>query len=84
MFYECYNKLGEKIGWARSKGEAEEKIRHANLMLDLEQMKDPIKFAEKVERIQKRQKEESENEQIGLVAGIVIVVVFAICALVGC
>ena len=21
MFYECYNKLGEKIGWARSKGE---------------------------------------------------------------
>lgn len=82
MFYECYNKLGEKIGWARSKGEAEEKIRHANLMLDLEQMKDPIKFAEKVERTQQKQEKERKGEGVALlVGGIMVIVMLVACAI---
>ena len=34
MMYECRNKIGEKIGVAHTKREAEEMIRHANWLLD--------------------------------------------------
>ena len=33
MFYECYNKIGEKIGVAHTKKEAEDMIRYANWLL---------------------------------------------------
>lgn len=34
MMYECRNRLGERIGHAYTKQQAEEMIRHANWLLD--------------------------------------------------
>ena len=56
MMYECRNKIGEKIGVAHTKREAEEMIRHANWLLD--QKRGTPEYEQRVARAQKAEEKE--------------------------
>lgn len=79
MMYECRNRLGEKIGIAYTKQQAEEMIRHANWVLD-HQMGTP-EYERRAERARKVEERETNAGQIGLVLGIILLIVGIIAAL---
>lgn len=80
MFYECYNKIGEKIGVARTKREAEEMTQYANWLLD--QQKGTPEYKQRVERAQRVQEKENNETGAGVIAAIIFLVVcFIIMAL---
>ena len=61
MMYECRNKIGEKIGVAHTKREAEEMIRHANWLLD--QKRGTPEYEQRVARAQKAEEKENLEAQ---------------------
>lgn len=56
MMYECRNRLGERIGHAYTKQQAEEMIRHANWLLD--QKRGTPEYEQRVARAQKAEEKE--------------------------
>ena len=56
MMYECRNRLGERIGHAYTKQQAEEMIRHANWLLD--QKRGTPEYEQRVVRAQKAEEKE--------------------------
>lgn len=79
MFYECRNKIGEKIGVARTKREAEEMIRHANWLLD--QKRGTPEYEQRVERALKAHEKETSETKVGAIITIIFLVICIIIAL---
>lgn len=79
MFYECYNRIGEKIGVAHTKKEAEDMVRYANWLLD--QKKGTPEYAQRVERAKQLQQKEMNASIIGWIAGIIFFIFGIIMAL---
>ena len=75
MMYECRNKIGEKIGVAHTKREAEEMIRHANWLLD--QKRGTPEYEQRVARAQK----EMNATGVGIIAGVIFFIICIIMAL---
>ena len=59
--YECRNRLGERIGHAYTKQQAEEMIRHANWLLD--QKRGTPEYEQRVVRAQKAEEKENLEAQ---------------------
>ena len=59
--YECRNRLGERIGHAYTKQQAEEMIRHANWLLD--QKRGTPEYEQRVARAQKAEEKEKLEAQ---------------------
>lgn len=69
--YECRNRLGERIGHAYTKQQAEEMIRHANWLLD--QKRGTPEYEQRVARAQKAEEKEMNATGVGIIAGVMVV-----------
>lgn len=78
MMYECYNKIGERIGVAYTKKDAEEMIKRANWELDLK--RGTPEYEQRKLKAERRQKREMNEVAFGLVVGIALLVFGVICA----
>lgn len=79
MRYECYNKIGERVGVAYTKKEAEEIIKRANWEIDL--IKDTTEYEQRVRKAQQIRQESERGTKIGLIAGLIFLIVGIIIAL---
>jgi hypothetical protein len=79
MRYECYNKIGERIGVAYSKREAEELIRRANWEIDLK--RGTPEYERRVRKAQSIQQKELDEVEFGVVAVVIIVIIGVIIAM---
>lgn len=79
MMYKCRNKIGEKIGVAHTKREAEEMIRHANWLLD--QKRGTPEYEQRVARAQKAEEKEMNATGVGIIAGVIFFIICIIMAL---
>ena len=79
MMYECRNRLGERIGHAYTKQQAEEMIRHANWLLD--QKRGTPEYEQRVVRAQKAEEKEMNAMGVGIIAGVIFFIICIIMAL---
>ena len=76
--YECRNRLGERIGHAYTKQQAEEMIRHANWLLD--QKRGTPEYEQRVVRAQKAEEKEMNATGVGIIAGVIFFIICIIMA----
>jgi len=79
MAYDCYNKIGERIGIAYTKREAEEMIRRANWELD--RIRETSEYKQRVMKAQRIQQQEMKGASIGLIAGLIFLIFGVIMAI---
>jgi hypothetical protein len=79
MAYDCYNKIGERIGIAYTKREAEEMIRRANWELD--RIRGTSEYEQRVMKAQRIQQQEMKGASIGLIAGLIFLIIGVIIAI---
>ena len=77
--YECRNRLGERIGHAYTKQQAEEMIRHENWLLD--QKRGTPEYEQRVVRAQKAEEKEMNATGVGIIAGVIFFIICIIMAL---
>ena len=77
--YECYNKIGERIGVAYTKKDAEEMIKRANWELDLK--RGTPEYEQRVMEAQRIQQQEMKGVSIGLIAGLIFLIIGVIIAI---
>lgn len=63
MRYECYNKIGERVGVAYTKREAEEIIKRANWEIDL--IKGTAEYEQRVRKSRQIQQESERGAKLG-------------------
>lgn len=76
--YECYNKIGEKIGVAYTKREAEELINRANHFLDLE--RGTPEYEQRVQKAQAARAREREQSRVALIGSFIFFIVMIVLA----
>ena len=77
--YECRNRLGERIGHAYTKQQAEEMIRHAIWLLD--QKRVTPEYEQRVVRAQKAEEKEMNATGVGIIAGVIFFIICIIMSL---